>query len=298
MEEQNKKKYQHYGVPQSLFIEGYKYSYKTNSKDETKFIYRCNHRNSKAQIIINKENILKVIIKKGNANVEFIKGKNSYICPSDKANSNSDVLKPDSILTNEELNELGYNLIKQHLDKPLSFHMDILKKNKIPFEKFKIKNLLQKCIEESFPEDANFFDNLEYIKITYDPNNDEFKDLLFCYVNIKFLNISKNNRQENIVIFTSEVQLKKLEAASQILMDTTFRSCPKKFDQLFNIIAVIEKNDFIFPIAHILMTHKSCYSYETIFKNINPILEEMNINFSFNKSHIMTDFEHVCGKLL
>ena len=88
-------------------------------------------------------------------------------------------------------------------------------------------------------------------------NNDEFKDLLFCYVNIKFLNISKNNRQENIVIFTSEDQLKKLEAASQILMDATFLICSKKFYQLFNIIEDIEKNDFIFPISHILMTHKS-----------------------------------------
>lgn len=93
--------------------------------------------------------------------------------------------------------------------------------------------------------------------MTYDPNNDEFKDLPFCYVNKKFLNISKNNRQENIVIFISEVQLKKLEAASQILMDATFLSCPKKFYQLFNIIEDIEKNDFIFPIDHILMTHKS-----------------------------------------
>ena len=43
---------------------------------------------------------------------------------------------------------------------------------------------------------------------------------------------------------------------------------------MFNIIAVIEKNDYIFPIAHILMTHKSRYSYETIFKSINQILKE------------------------
>ena len=101
--------------------------------------------------------------------------------------------------------------------------MDNLKKNKIPFKKFKIKNLLQKFKEESFPEDANFFDNLEYIKIIYAPNNDEFKQLPFCYVNKKFLNI----KNRNIVMFTSEVQLKKLEVASQILMDATFRSCPK-----------------------------------------------------------------------
>ena len=72
----------------------------------------------------------------------------------------------------------------------------------------------------------------------------------------------------------------------------------QKIYKLFNIIAVNEKNDYIFPIVHILMTHKSRYSYETIFKSINQILEEMNINFSFNKSHIMTDFENTLRKAI
>ena len=88
----------------------------------------------------------------------------------------------NSILTNNEVNELGNNLIKQHLEKPLSFHIDNLHKNKIPFKRFKIKNLLKKFREETFPEDANCLDNLEFIKITYDPNNDEFKNMPFCFV--------------------------------------------------------------------------------------------------------------------
>ena len=83
-----------------------------------------------------------------------------------------------------------------------------------------------------------------------------------------------------------------MEKASQILMDATFLCYPKKFYQLFNIIAVIGENHFLFPIIHVLMTHKSSYSYEKIFNNINEIIKEMDIKFSFNKAHIMSSFEH------
>ena len=62
---------------------------------------------------------------------------------------------------------------------------------------------------------------MEFIKITYDPNNEEFKDMPFCFINKKFQNITQNYRQETIITFTSEVQLKKLEKSSQILMDAT-----------------------------------------------------------------------------
>ena len=70
---------------------------------------------------------------------------------------------------------------------------------------------------------------MEFIKITYDPNNEEFKDMPFFFINKKFQNITQNYRQETIIIFTSEVQLKKLEKSSQILMDATFINTPKNF---------------------------------------------------------------------
>ena len=37
-------------------------------------------------------------------------------------------VKDNNILTSNEINELGLKLIKQHIDKPLSFHLDNLKK--------------------------------------------------------------------------------------------------------------------------------------------------------------------------
>ena len=63
MEDEKEKKYEQYGVPQYLILEDYKYTYKTNQKDEIRFIYRWSNRSCKAQITIDKINILKLTIK-------------------------------------------------------------------------------------------------------------------------------------------------------------------------------------------------------------------------------------------
>ena len=63
--------------------------------------------------------------------VEWIKGKQEHSCPSTKEKTLTKEVNANTILTNNQINELGYNLIKQHLVKPLSFHIDNLKKNTI-----------------------------------------------------------------------------------------------------------------------------------------------------------------------
>ena len=64
-----------------------------------------------------------------------------------------------------------------------------------------------------------------YSSNTFDNNTNELTDLPFCYLNESFINPLKNNRTEKIVLFTSEVQIKKLEMANQIFMDSTFICC-------------------------------------------------------------------------
>jgi len=115
---------------------------------------------------------------------------------------------------------------------------------------------------------------------------------------MKYLNPEKNNRLESLILFTSEIQLKKLEKAEQIFMDATFKVCPKNFYQLFNIIISIEEGKFIFPAIHVLMTHKSEFSYRMIFHNLNTIIKAKKIKFNFEKKHIMTDFEHALRNTL
>ena len=108
-------------------------------------------------------------------------------------------------MNSNEINELGLKLIKQHIDKPLSFHLNNLKKNNIQFKRNKIKYYLQKYREESFPEDLYYLAHIEYIIITYDQNKEEFKDMPFYFFNSKFLIPDYNYRKENIIIFTSEI---------------------------------------------------------------------------------------------
>ena len=50
MENNLQTKYEFYGVPQSITILNKKYTYKSNLKDEKNFVYRCMHRDCKAQI--------------------------------------------------------------------------------------------------------------------------------------------------------------------------------------------------------------------------------------------------------
>ena len=76
--------------------------------------------------------------------LNLLKVKINILCAAKNGNTQKSELNAKNILTNNEINELGYNLIKQHLKKPLSFHLDNLKINKIPFKIFKIKNLLRK----------------------------------------------------------------------------------------------------------------------------------------------------------
>ena len=49
--------------------------------------------------------------------------------------------------------------------------------------------------------------------------------------------------------------MKKLEKNGQIFMDATFKSCPKNYYQLFNILVDVDEGKLIFPVFHILMTH-------------------------------------------
>ena len=74
-------------------------------------------------------------------------------------------------------------------------------------------------------------------------------------------------------------------------MDGTFRTTPKGFYQMLNIIAYdsISHNDI--PIAHIPMTHKKQFLYEPVFNTILNFSSDNGLEISFDSKTIMTDFE-------
>ena len=73
---------------------------------------------------------------------------------------------------------------------------------------------------------------------------------------------------QNYIILLSGTQLKFLENTNQIFIYCTFKSSPKNFYQIMNILAKPVDYDHIIPIIHVLMSNKSYYSYINIFSDI------------------------------
>ena len=86
--------------------------------------------------------------------------------------------------------------------------------------------MLQKFREENYLNDKNYLDYINYIKITYDESNEEFKELPFCFLKESFLNPDKKFRLEQIVVFASEVQMKKLEKKWANIYGCNFQELP------------------------------------------------------------------------
>ena len=74
-------------------------------------------------------------------------------------------------------------------------------------------------------------------------------------------------------------------------MDGTFKSTPKNYYQLFNIIAYIKQEKFYIPIAYILMTNKSFELYFKLLKEIKFHVKINNINVDFKNINFICDFE-------
>ena len=55
-----------------------------------------------------------------------------------------------NVLTSNEINELGLKLIKQHIDKPLSFHLDNLKKIIFLLKKIKLNIIFKNTGKKLF----------------------------------------------------------------------------------------------------------------------------------------------------
>ena len=112
----------------------------------------------------------------------------------------------DIILTEDDLNKIAKQLIINNIDKPLQFHLDNLKNNKINWKKAKVRNLLYKIREEAFPKDEIFLSNINFIKINLS-DNPEIDEENFCISKGEFINFNKNNKLERYIMFASQFQL-------------------------------------------------------------------------------------------
>ena len=192
--------------------------------------------------------------------------------------------------------KIASDIISQNLDKSLLWHYNNLKINNMFITKNEIKKILQDLREINYQNDNSFLIDISKIKISFNDNNNELNNLPFCYFNNTIYN-EKSKKQEKYVLFTSSIQIKKIDECEKLYMDGTFHCSPKNYYQLFNIIWREKKTGILLPLIFILMTSKSFFLYQNIFENIKTLLSNNNISIDFKKVFIMMDFEKGQGKL-
>lgn len=96
---------------------------------------------------------------------------------------------------------------------------------------------------------------------------------------------------EHLIFITTTFQLNLLSECNIIFIDGTFRSAPKSFYQVLNMIGHLNAKNLLLPIASIIMKNKSEISYINTFENLKFIFLENNIKIDFNKIYFMCDFE-------
>ncbi|CAF4891392.1 unnamed protein product, partial [Rotaria sp. Silwood1] len=106
--------------------------------------------------------------------------------------------------------------------------------------------------------------------------------------NNDFLIVDKMiTRRQHIILFASNDQLKLLFNSDKILMDGTFSTCPKMFDQVYTIHAI--KYDQSFPCVFGLLPNRFKSTYHFMFQELKSTATQMQLNFT--PKSIMTDFE-------
>ena len=182
------------------------------------------------------------------------------------------------------------SLILNNIEKPLKFHIDNFKNNNINLTVNQIKWRLQKIREQNFPNDMEFLKDISKIKITFD-NNNELQNIPFCYRMVNMINPEKNNNLERYIIFSSKIQMNLLTKTNQILIDGTFKSCPRGYYQIINIAGYYPDIDSIIPIFMIPSTGKTFFLYNAIFEDVKKILNDNEIDIKKIPKRIIIDFE-------
>lgn len=106
-----------------------------------------------------------------------------------------------------------------------------------------------------------------------------------------FLNPTYKYRQESFIMFSSIFQLKLLSKSKNFIVDATFKSSPKNYYQMLNILCYDDENKDYLPVVHVFMTNKSYLSYYNIFKFLKNVLKQYRIPKLQNNLVFMTDFE-------
>ena len=277
-----------FNPPKAIQIKEYTYSFKDELKNNF-YSYRCKFRSACGITIKIHQKELDKIMNNKEGEIEYTISSTvkEHKC---KKNINKEFKKEKIEQDINSRKILIRSLIKQNIDKDLSFHVTNLKSNNIILKKLSIKWLLQKYREEDYPSDEIFLKDISKIIITLE-ESPNMKNIPLCYNYTNIINMEKKNRLKKYVIFTSSFQIKNISKCTQIYIDGTFKLCPKGYYQIINIGGFLPYINGILPIFMIPITGKSEFVYNSIFNEVKKIIENFGITKKNIPSRFMLDFE-------
>lgn len=104
----------------------------------------------------------------------------------------------------------------------------------------------------------------------------------------------KNDKDNNIIIFSCETNLRFLSSCPHVYVDGTFQYCPKHFLQLFTIHGL--KYDNYIPLVFCLLPNKLSFSYQLLFQYLKEACA--NLNSPLVPETITADFEIAIHKAI
>ena len=121
-------------IPKSIQISNFNYSFK-EKRANNRYVYRCRTRKCGFLILLDKDNLEKIINKKENESIEFTKlSKKEHTCRENKVS-----IPINEIMTVNENIKLAEDLIRKNLEKPEDWHYQNLINNNCQLSKIKIK---------------------------------------------------------------------------------------------------------------------------------------------------------------
>jgi len=97
-----------------------------------------------------------------------------------------------------------------------------------------------------------------------------------------------NDHQEELVIFTTETNLKCLGETKAIFLDGTFQFSPSFFGQFLTIHGLFSERNYV-PLIYCLLNSKRQASYELCFNCVSDLCKEHGVDLQPNT--VVTDFE-------
>ena len=95
---------------------------------------------------------------------------------------------------------------------------------------------------------------------------------------------------DNTLIFVTDQQAKMFSTIDHLLIDGSFNSCPKGWNQYLNFMGASSARHEYFPLGHILMRKRDKHSYSEAFLRFLAILKPHMKEFDHSLT-VITDFE-------